>query len=532
MKITLSYHKAYSWYSSNNVHVKGYFFDKNDNFLKGKDLLNFFSGITNESEFKRKLQEGFGMFSVVIATDEKVLAACDSSGMFPLFYKQTDDGFDITDNPENFKFSAKEINKNAVQQFLSAAYTLGSRTLISGIYQIQAGELAVFKKAKLQKRRFFSYAAKPNEYIPKHKDTLAENALKAYKKSFFRTFDSMEGRMAVIPLSGGYDSRLIAALLKQYGYKNVLCFTYGRAGNFELENSRKTAEKLGFPWVFVEYTHARIKNYIQSDTFKDYVRYAGKLVSMPYLQDYFALQYLSERKIIDDDAVFLPGFPGDFLAGSQYGKAFTKQLKTENLPDVILYEKFNLLPLSKKKKRNIRNEIKQQLQALHAKDSDYSSYSRFEDWDVPARRAKYIFNSCEQIHYLGYEIRLPFWDKYIIDFSKSLSYELKENKNLYKYMLKEKVFGDMGLNFEQELQHGKFTIKLQKIKNKIKPYFPYFILNRFLYRNDWKFYKEITDEMQIWMKKRNIPYQRKVKLYSAIIVQWYIAFIKDYYKSE
>ena len=43
---------------------------------------------------------------------------------------------------------------------------------------------------------------------------------------------SCEGKQIAIPLSGGYDSRLIASGLHKIGFKNVICFSYGLKKKF------------------------------------------------------------------------------------------------------------------------------------------------------------------------------------------------------------------------------------------------------------------------------------------------------------
>src|SRR5690606_7417167 len=104
------------------------------------------------------------------------------------------------------------------------------------------------------------------------------------------------------------------SLLKNAGYEKVICFTYGRP-NRESELSQMVAEKLGYQWIFVDYRKIDIKGYLHDPVFQDYYRYAGNNYTMPYLQEYFAVKYLKDNKLVPDDSVFIPGHGGDFLAG-------------------------------------------------------------------------------------------------------------------------------------------------------------------------------------------------------------------------
>src|SRR4029077_5484177 len=64
-------------------------------------------------------------------------------------------------------------------------------------------------------------------------------------------------RTIVVPMSGGYDSRLIGVSLRDLGCRKVICYSYGVPGNWESRISRELADYLGFPWLFVPYTGDR-----------------------------------------------------------------------------------------------------------------------------------------------------------------------------------------------------------------------------------------------------------------------------------
>ena len=68
-------------------------------------------------------------------------------------------------------------------------------------------------------------------------------------EAFERFIETLRGRQVVVALSGGVDSRLVAAILKHFKYDNVLCFTYGVIGNREAQGARKAAELLGYRWM-------------------------------------------------------------------------------------------------------------------------------------------------------------------------------------------------------------------------------------------------------------------------------------------
>jgi len=134
---------------------------------------------------------------------------------------------------------------------------------------------------------------------------------------FNRLIEIANGRAIVVPLSGGYDSRLIVLMLKRLGYENIITFTYGRPGNKESEVSRKVAELLGLQWEFVPYSNEDWYRWYNSSERKDYSKLAGNSCSLPHIQDWPAVWQLKNKNLIPGDCIFVPGHSGDLPAGSR-----------------------------------------------------------------------------------------------------------------------------------------------------------------------------------------------------------------------
>lgn len=60
-----------------------------------------------------------------------------------------------------------------------------------------------------------------------------------------RLLENSKGRQLVIPLSGGLDSRLLAAWLKKLKAPNIKTFTYGKPDSPETSISEQVASALG-----------------------------------------------------------------------------------------------------------------------------------------------------------------------------------------------------------------------------------------------------------------------------------------------
>lgn len=126
---------------------------------------------------------------------------------------------------------------------------------------------------------------------------------------------TIAGRPVLLPLSSGYDSRLIACLCRKFGLRDVVCFTYGRRDSFEVEVSRQVAERLGYEWHYVEYTSETWRRFLESPAFDDYCAFSGNLTANPHFQDFPAVMELRRRGVLREGMVVLPGHVGDMGGG-------------------------------------------------------------------------------------------------------------------------------------------------------------------------------------------------------------------------
>ena len=85
----------------------------------------------------------------------------------------------------------------------------------------------------------------------------AGGALSIRTYTLTQSTHSHDHHQIVVPLSGGYDSRLVLAGLVAAGYRDLVTFTYGQPGSGEVRVSQRTAAALGVPWHGVAYTPAK-----------------------------------------------------------------------------------------------------------------------------------------------------------------------------------------------------------------------------------------------------------------------------------
>ena len=532
-KIQLFHNKGFSWYSESEISVKGYLFDNRNNFLSGKQLIKYFSGISSFPDFEERVSFANGIFSVIIRRGKEVFVANDIIRSFPLFYSRFQGSWYITDDAYQLSVTTNisELNPLAHNEFLATGYVIGDETLVHGVRQVQAGEIIHFKEDDLNAKFYYSYRThKTNE---DEYQILKEEGEKVFEESFKRFVTSLNGKTVVVPLSGGYDSRLIASMLKHFQYEKVICFTYGRKDNPEIELSKKVAEKLNYKWIFVEYNNELIRDYLSDPCFLAYFPYASQMVSMFFMQEYFAVKYLKDNKLIPDDAIFAPGHSGDFLAGSQLNKHGNLSIKesVSELAQRIYFIKYCYKRPKASGRLKILDRIEKNLQEKYMKDSDLA-YSIHEDWDFKEKLAKFNFNSANTYTYFGYEFRLPFWDRKLIDFFKLLPLSAKINKYLYDDILSNKYFAEYDINFKEEFMVIESDLRKYKFKNQVKYYLPENINRLFVNKNDGLFYREITKYMKNDLLQKNIKISIYGNSYNSLIIQWYLYQLKDFLKND
>lgn len=520
MKFFLKDNRAINWQKGKTGHmVKACFFDENNVFYKDEKALSFFEELYSEEDFLAKLSVLNGIFLIVFQLKGKTYIVQDRARTFPLYYYFFQGEWCFTDMPD-IQFVKAHFKKNTFQEklFLSGGNTFGKETLFEDVYELQNAEILIFKEEDLHKQ-FFYHSFSIEKFFHGLRVDLKAKASFFLEESFKRVIVSLENRTAVVPLSGGYDSRLIAVMLKKFDYKKVICFTYGKqVGNKELELSRRVAEQLNYKWIFVEYSDDWLESCHDSD-FVDYSRYAGQLSTFAYFQEYFAIRYLKEQKLIPDDSVFIPGHSGDLLGGSQLFKVFMPDLKLEKIPDCYVQTKYMYKPLP----MSVIKTLKVRLNAMVDKQTTKLPYTIFEEIDIREKISKQIFNSSRVFDYFNYEKRFPYWDNSLLNYFLSLSPESRLYKNLYDELLEEKYFKPFKVSYAKELQATKRKIAINKLSKKIKPFLPVFFKKRKLKSGDWMNYDKVARMLISDIQKDNgFRLHHSGTAYNEILIQYNI----------
>jgi asparagine synthase (glutamine-hydrolysing) len=519
MKILLS---KLHWYNNNNVWVTG-FIRRGNMYITDNKLLNQFSGIGTISEFEEILKKANGQFSVILKISGEIWAATDRLRNYPLFYTWLNGDFILSDDCYKLteELPEKYLNEAAVDSFLSTGYVLNNLTLINDVFQIEAGEY--IRAGDILSRKFY-YEIASATVTEKDFETRAFELNNLISVVFQDHLEALSHKFIAIPLSGGFDSRLVASMCAKYHPENVLCYTYGTSNNREVAPAEKVAGRLGFKWINIIYDSELIKGFLHDEIFNNYYPSVSNLSSMFFLQEYFAVKYLKENRIVPEDCVFVNGFSGDMLAGGYLTTAMDNKIEKNKIADLILKEKFDLIKLSSKKESYALKLICEKVP-----EGLSDAWKVFENWEYKEWQSKFIVNSAKVFPFFGYRYVFPLYDNLLLDFFSNLDFNFKLNKKLYDYVLTEYIFKGLNLNLSNELNPVASQKAFQRFKERIKRFIPFGIKELFIKHQSPIFYDKITKVMLEELGSDLIK-PKQSNYYNSYIIQWYLLKTRQLFK--
>lgn len=524
--LNLKGNKAYQWTNENDIWFIGYCFDDQDKHLTGVEALKLVGSCISSN---KKIN---GIYTYIIVSTKSLKVYTDTVNFFPIFYFSDNLDWCICDSwDEAIKIKGEYTpNSDAEIEFANAGFVLGNNTLDSEILKTKASELTVLSEnRKVFRTSTFDFI--PESFIKNDFANLSELTNKQFEAVGRRIKEFIGNRIAVLPLSGGFDSRLIACLLKKQNIENVICFTYGKM-NPEVNISKAVAEKLGYKWHFIDYSEIEIEGYLDDENFIEYAKANGNGFAMPYLQEYFAVKYLSENNLIPANSVFLPGHSGDYLGGSYIEKTIKTELQNDQIANYIAEKYFVFTNTSQKDKGHIASRINSTLDKYPKQNLISKSYNPYiEDWDIKEKLSKFIFHSSFVFSYFGYEHLFPLWDRELVDFFREVPFEQRERKILYDTVAIESYFIPHGVSFNKEELNKSYLYKsYQKQKDKIRYLFPWHLVQKRMIKSDWINYYYISSFMENQLVEKGYSKLKNYKFFNAVICKWYLDFIGFYDK--
>ena len=175
-----------------------------------------------------------GMFGFAIWDEKRkaLLLARDRSGIKPMFYATTPGG-DLIFGSEIKAILASgmitpEVDDAAVAEYFALGTVSGSRTLIRGVKKLEPGHTLTWKDGRVAIERYWSPPAyEPGRVVVRDLDEAADEFWRRFVEAVDITL------MSDVPLgvflSGGLDSSLIVAAMRERGVSALRTFSVGFA---------------------------------------------------------------------------------------------------------------------------------------------------------------------------------------------------------------------------------------------------------------------------------------------------------------
>ena len=455
---------------------QGYMLYKGNFSSYGEELNNFLAlfknGVIKDDDIINYLACIRGNFSIIVKTDDYIVASVDCIRSVPLYYFVKNSTTFITDDVGYLKRTGHKlkISNDSQLSVLMSGYTLFEDTLYLGVKSFIPGQIFSYCSGGVNSYNINNFQTwfGDNNKSPGSLKLMCSEFNDVVLEVMENTINSLNNRQVVVPLSGGYDSRLIVSLLRYYNYENVICFTYGMVDNFEAISAKKIAQELGYKWIFIDLNIKEQQNFYKSEEFPSYLEYADTVDSVPYYQGLYAVKYLKEKNLVDSDAIFINGNSGDFITGGHISNFY--QYCNSNVPDNTAYNKiidkyyslWGYLKISDNI-NEIINKIKGSYKRLENEHNvninicDFIYYYEFIN-----RQSKYVIQGQKVYEYYGYEWRLPLWDLKMIEFWNSVPNNYKNGQFLYKKTIEKYNYSNI---WDKEYEINKYRISSPLIRH-------------------------------------------------------------------
>lgn len=463
MKVFCRRNNGYQWTELPEGCFKGYLqLPGNLKPLRGEDALQCLSQAASFESFQELLKGLDGLYAVILRREDgTVWAAVDAARSIPLYYSA--DGRFLSDSGpavrEALGIPREAADPASLEELFYSSYIAGPRTVFSEIAQLDAGQaLECLPTGEIH--AVFYYA-----HIRPTKDIGREEALDLFQGVSDEAFDqiaaAIAGRPVALSLSGGYDSRYVACMLKRRGVEDVSCYTYGRADSFEVRQSEKIARALGYRWACVEYTSELVSGLLQDSVAEEYFQKFGAYDYAPVaIQNFPAVRYLHETGWFKSGSVFLTGLRNDVPTGcnTRYCEGLPpSQLSEETFAKVIAKSGSGIVEpwfsrLSEDARKKYLNTLAQQRLDLKLSWNSLQEFSNAAECLEMIRSHSRTFIHMNDIHeFFGYEGMLPCENRKLIDFWCSMPMKYKLHQNLFEEWIMTRVPAQYGVGQKKML---------------------------------------------------------------------------------
>jgi asparagine synthase (glutamine-hydrolysing) len=450
------------WTTENGVAARGRAVDPTGQWA---DLHAAFEGASSVASVTGTARRLDGFFAAVVSTSRMVYLACDHARSIPLYFSTrrpvrvgdattvlpgsppgrgpvdtVDAGSSgrprVARDPgtRRSNYSRRCVSDDrdpvAESEFALTRYVTRGETLRPDVRAVRAGEVVAIPRSdpsSFARRRYATY--RPTTQMSGDLEALVDRTSAVLGRVFDRVADLAGDRRVAVPLSGGFDSRLVASLLTERGL-DVLGFTFGVRGHADVEVSRRVADALGIDWEHVQYSTDAWHEWYHSDECRRYHEVAFADESLPFLAEWPAVRTLRAEGVLGDDTLVCPGH----TVGTPSERVPSEWLDaTPERADVLDYVFDEHYSLWEYEDPAMRAAFADRIAAdadLVAVESPGEAAAAYEQWEWTTRMATFTHGDCRLYDWFGLDWWLPLWDPEYVRLWSAVPLEHRQGKTL------------------------------------------------------------------------------------------------------
>lgn len=451
-KIILENNYGYKWYSANGISVRGYVL-RNGEVYRDAQIAALLASVDSFDGFRSFLSEIDGCYCLVINRNNRIFAAVDSSRSMPLYYSA--DGAVISDSLKaiacELGLGNSDTDPSVLEELLHASYVCHNRTVFKNCLQLAEGQLACFDGSDIKRGYYYIHKAALNNIS---REKALELFTKTSEKVFADLLKVIGDRPIVISLSGGYDSRYVACMLKKMGAKDVSCYSYGLEDSFEIAEARHIAEVLGYRWTCVEYSDELVKSCFEPENI-GYFSMINGYDSDAYIQNYAAVKTLHEQGWFKPDSVFITGLCNDMPTGFYINSLDAPEgfvPGVDAIVEHIVFIRHFHRRMGQRSLDRYKAELRRVVEELGLDSWDYQSHvSACDAVETVIEHSRLNLHMNDVHAFFGYEWLIPCWSRELLNFWYSMPLEYRVAQNLYEEFILTGVPAEYSLGTKKQV---------------------------------------------------------------------------------
>jgi asparagine synthase (glutamine-hydrolysing) len=212
------------------------------------DLLFVKSFLTQKEKFIEKINGSF-QASLYDKRENTLYLISDRAGSKPLYFTKYNDTFSYSCEVKALiqdKSFPRELNIEAIGDLFSLTYVAHRKTLFKNIYCLDPSSILTFKDNTINTARYYKLPYDEDSILQRNftKKQFSNYSERLYFLLGNSVRRQIDNKKIFIALSGGLDSRFLAAIATKYLPENYITYTFGNPKNDDILFAREVAKIL------------------------------------------------------------------------------------------------------------------------------------------------------------------------------------------------------------------------------------------------------------------------------------------------